>query len=110
MTPHEMVNGLLEDRRRRFQDQPAMMTIQAIWWIAKIVLALTITWGAVRMGGILVEFKPMKEIQAKQTAALDIIVGRQAIQTTDIQVLKEKTDNIKDRLLWLENRRARDNN
>ena len=109
MTPHEMVNGLLEDRRRRFQDQPAMMTIQAIWWIAKIVLALTITWGAVRMGGILVEFKPMKEIQAKQTAVLDKICDVQVLHTTDIQVLKEKTENIKDRLGRLENRRARDN-
>lgn len=110
MSPREIVNGLLEDRRRRFHDQPAMMTIQAIWWVVKIVLALVITWVAVRLGGVLVDFEPMKDIQARQTEVLGKICDTQAIHTTDIQVLREKTDNIKERLVRIENRRNRDNN
>lgn len=102
MSPKDFIDGYINERRRRFQDQPANAILQLIYTGVKIVVGLVFLWFVKSAGGVVLDHKPMKEVQAKQTLVLEKLCDTQALHTTDIRVLQEKTDNMKERLGLIE--------
>lgn len=98
MTPKDFIDGYISEKRRRLQDQPAAVVLDILKSSINIIGWLVFLWFIKTTGSILIEYKPTKEVQAKQTMVLEKLCDVQAQHTTDIRVLQEKTDNLKERM------------
>lgn len=102
MTPGEIIRGVKENSRRRWQEQPAITLLMGLKWAVEIGAGLLLIWTLAKAGHILVEWTPQKELVAKHTDALVKVSAALGEHETKIEVQRQKMDDAIERLKYLE--------